>query len=498
MAKRKYVKENNLVKAINTDSLELKKPLANEYYDINIHNSNMDKIDLAIKQNKNNISENKTSILSIKNLENEEVEVRKIETEENFIAVEDTKNGYFTDIKLEGKTLVVNENNEVVEAGTSGATIKSVGQDVNEISVLSTGHNEFNVLGNGHSEKTIYAFTNNSTDEFLDKIIPYVKYFNNVGSYDKCNNLFDYYFSDGDINVWINLGSFNREEALLNLNCKIAEINKKQDKKRILYYNSDTKAWEKPVLREWDSIEKHSDGKYYYHIRSEEVDYATGDENKTDCITNKSKTVKKISTEKVYECTNLDLISYSGETNYIVNTGAITPKSSFNVSSDISNVVTLLQKNVNNVNYHQHDYQRRRLTENNGNILQWTGDLNTCTKTGFYGTTLNTPNAPDSNYWFVEVYGIDNRWVKQVATQYNRGNVTYIRTCANYVWNKWERLTTTSTYSLLEEQVATLETQATENEKKISILESENKELREELTQIQTSIASLITTLEEK
>ena len=144
MAKRKYAKENNLVKAINTDSLELQKPLVNEYYDINVHNSNMDKIDLAIKQNKNNISENKTSILSIKNLENEEVEVRKIETEENFIAVEDTKNGYFTDIKLEGKTLVVNKNNEVVEAGTSGATIKSVGQDVSEISVLSCNENLFN------------------------------------------------------------------------------------------------------------------------------------------------------------------------------------------------------------------------------------------------------------------------------------------------------------------------------------------------------------------
>lgn len=55
MAKRKYVKENNLVKAINTDSLELQKPLVNEYYDINVHNSNMDKIDLGYKQNKNDV-----------------------------------------------------------------------------------------------------------------------------------------------------------------------------------------------------------------------------------------------------------------------------------------------------------------------------------------------------------------------------------------------------------------------------------------------------------
>ena len=49
MAKRKYIKEKNLVKAINTDSLELQKPLVNEYYDINVHNSNMDKIDAGYR-----------------------------------------------------------------------------------------------------------------------------------------------------------------------------------------------------------------------------------------------------------------------------------------------------------------------------------------------------------------------------------------------------------------------------------------------------------------
>ena len=45
-----------------------------------------------------------------------------------------------------------------------------------------------------------------------------------------------------------------------------------------------------------------------------------------------------------------------------------------------------------------------------------------------------------------------------------------------------------STLELLDEQFV----------KKISILETENRELREELTQIQTSIASLISTLSEK
>jgi hypothetical protein len=45
----------------------------------------------------------------------------------------------------------------------------------------------------------------------------------------------------------------------------------REDKKQILYYDTETQTWEKPVLREWDSIEKHSDGTYYYHKRCEEM-----------------------------------------------------------------------------------------------------------------------------------------------------------------------------------------------------------------------------------
>lgn len=39
------------------------------------------------------------------------------------------------------------------------------------------------------------------------------------------------------------------------------------DKKQLLFLDDDG-TWKKPILREWDSIEKHSDGKYYYHKRS--------------------------------------------------------------------------------------------------------------------------------------------------------------------------------------------------------------------------------------
>ena len=193
------------------------------------------------------------------------------------------------------------------------------------------------------------------------------------------------------------------------------------DKKRLLYYNEETQTWEKPILREWDSIEKHSDGKYYYHQRSGEVvlngsddenwvqDSALTKENTIACYSssiidrrsgienlicdtlsvydvyntdtegirgystshsilirvkssklniinssgfkqwlqaNPVTVVYQLAEEKAYECTNIDLITYANETNYIVECGVISPKSTLKVHNNISNVVSLLQKKV--------------------------------------------------------------------------------------------------------------------------------------------------------
>lgn len=226
----------------------------------------------------------------------------------------------------------------------------------------------------------------------------------------------------------------------ISLSCKDNKYTPHQsDKKRLLYYNEETQAWEKPILREWDSIEKHSDGKYYYHQRSGEV-VLNGSENwavKSDLPTDnpqgthmvfyvqdttfpisvrpndltsivwisdiipsishtqgwynsieglhfgtfnipqgsnncryyinilKSKlptqdvqgfkqwlqannvtVVYQLAEEKVYECTNIDLITYANETNYIVESGAIVPRTTLKVHNNISNVVSLLQKKV--------------------------------------------------------------------------------------------------------------------------------------------------------
>ena len=56
MAKKYLKNENGIVRAITSDNLGLEKPLVNENYDIEVHNRNMDKIDNAILDDRNNIS----------------------------------------------------------------------------------------------------------------------------------------------------------------------------------------------------------------------------------------------------------------------------------------------------------------------------------------------------------------------------------------------------------------------------------------------------------
>ena len=75
------------------------------------------------------------------------------------------------------------------------------------------------------------------------------------------------------------------------------------------------------------------------------------DTNRTDLAglkawleANPTTVVYQLAQEEVYECTNLDLITYAGETNLIVNSGAIQPKLELKVHSNISNIVKLLQE----------------------------------------------------------------------------------------------------------------------------------------------------------
>ena len=205
-------------------------------------------------------------------------------------------------------------------------------------------------------------------------------------------------------------GTFIMEnvEIILGEDTSTQYVPYSSNKKSLLYYNPTTQTWEKPILREWDSIEKHSCGKYYYHKRSEEIilngseNWNTGTEQATtiryqfplntiktqsnlicdkynqinggtdsegvsnhfssnilQLTLNKDKgsvkqwlqannvtVVYQLAKEEVYECTNLDLITYPNETNLIVSSGAIQPKLTLKVLSNVSNVVKLLQEKV--------------------------------------------------------------------------------------------------------------------------------------------------------
>ena len=70
-------------------------------------------------------------------------------------------------------------------------------------------------------------------------------------------------------------------EVLSSNNLLEEDENYKQDKKQILFYNENGELEPIQELHEWDSIEKHSDNKWYYHKRSGKV-VLNGSENWLD------------------------------------------------------------------------------------------------------------------------------------------------------------------------------------------------------------------------
>ena len=469
----------------------------------------------------------------------EESTVSTVTTESDFTTVEATSNGYFEDVKLEGKTLVnliknftsetfvvknyelypikpyttytaiidITANNTcyyglfdntsmnwaipacnlntsgryVVKMETNNSTniafringannditihnliflegdhtqnppsffegLKSVGQETDEIVVssvkgdgnlfdsksLSDGYIDNGVPNNWNSHfKTDFIRVEGNTVYFSEKFTPiqvafvFAEYdinknfIRNSHIYEQRVGSFTTHSDCAYIRITSAKDSLSMDELSANIKLyknSMYNTPHKSDKKRLLFYNNETQTWEKPILREWDSIEKHANGKYYYHKRSGEVvlngTHSTstyGNESDThitfnthipnsngvangnlicekfkcasvltnnDCVwmltpnnfyirlnksllitqdvegfkqwlqANNVTVVYQLAQEKVYECTNIDLITYSGETNYIVESGVIVPRSTLKVHNNISNVVSLLQKKV--------------------------------------------------------------------------------------------------------------------------------------------------------
>ena len=193
------------------------------------------------------------------------------------------------------------------------------------------------------------------------------------------------------------------------------------DKKQILFYNENGELEPIQELHEWDSIEKHSDNKWYYHKRSGKVvlngsefwqeglssqftdthmyfacnsfdsimkdsslisdkfeNKPTWDILSRECIDSvtsmnklrirlaKSKlttqdvagfkqwlqennvtVVYQLAQEEVYELAPLHLDSYANETLILCNSGAISPKMEFSITSHINNLVLSNTKRIN-------------------------------------------------------------------------------------------------------------------------------------------------------
>ena len=324
--------------------------------------------------------------------------------------------------------------------------LKSVSDGVDEISVESVNENLFDgVLTYGYTLDDGGDFVPNSDRFYTDLIevkygitysvptgcVAFAKYTENkkpLGNSMGSKLIIPY--GCKYIRIIGSIGSNHDKNIMLTIKSQTTEYTPHQsDKKRLLYYNNETQTWEKPILREWDSIEKHIDGKYYYHQRSAEV-VLNGSENwnndtnsstispatyrqsiqfdtidipsasfntktspniisdllptvifgdvyshnhigisisgtgsvGTHIIINNNFTdvtelkqwlqannltlVYQLAEEKVYECTNIDLITYANETNFIVESGVLSPKTTLKVHNNISNVVSLLQKKV--------------------------------------------------------------------------------------------------------------------------------------------------------
>lgn len=412
----------------------------------------------------------------------EESTVSTVTTESDFITVEATSNGYFEDVKLKGKTLTnivttyntskfsfkeaikqedgyyklqygatVNDSNVIPRRGVhlyKPNTTYTIIVDIKEnttgtllgISAINSCIDPKTISERDFANLTgISTITFKTRDDITisDKGVPptYDLYFGiwkDGGDLSK-HITFKYWVLEGDhtqnppsyFEGLKSVGEDTDEIVVSSVNSDETQ----SDKKQLLYYNKETQAWEKPTLREWDSIEKHADGKYYYHQRSAEV-VLNGSENwnndtnsstmspatyrqsiQFDAIdipsasfntktspniisdllptvifgdvyshnhigisisgtgsagthiiinnnfidvtelkqwlqANNLTVVYQLAQEKVYECTNIDLITYNGETNYVVESGVLSPRTTLKVHNNISNVVSLLQKKV--------------------------------------------------------------------------------------------------------------------------------------------------------
>ena len=327
MAKRKYVKENNLVKAINTDSLELQKPLVNEYYDINVHNSNMDKIDKGYKQNKNDISNI--------NYELSKTENTKYSTA-NGIKEFSCKDGYVDNIVIEGLTKILNGNNEEVEAGTVGAKLVSVGQG-DKIEVLTRNSDETK-QDKKQIPTTLRSLPNGVKDTIEKRGNKYVKV-------QRCK---EEVLSQNSNVTEIYKPFPNGVESQTYIRCQIALSSKPKTSAQI-YCDSisskhDYEAAYKNIFVNGDEYQC-----AFLTLPVSELNSLDEIGVKTWLSSNPVTVVYELETPQIIELPNFNPQTYSDNTTLLINSGVIQAEADFEVTTSLGSELEVLKGKVSNL-----------------------------------------------------------------------------------------------------------------------------------------------------
>ena len=328
---------------------------------------------------------NKTDILSdrIEAIEGlKDSQNMKYETDKGYLVCKETKNGVIDDLKIEGKTLVNlclkkdftvtgNGNSNVFDTAmlnkslTNGNIYTIIAKVPSDILSSECQFTIYDANGNGKGIIfTGQEMLSNKGSIITKTFVPNANYdtsATNIRLFATAHttdtfSLKDVILLEGDhtqnppsyFEGLMSVGQdVDKIEVLSSNNLLEEEENYKQDKKQILFYNENGELEPIQELHEWDSIEKHSDNKWYYHKRSGKRSYQAEDENNSSYITDMTNTVYQLAEEEVYELAPLHLDSYANETLILCNSGAISPKMEFSITSHINELVKSQGERIN-------------------------------------------------------------------------------------------------------------------------------------------------------
>ncbi|CEN23109.1 Uncharacterised protein [[Clostridium] sordellii] len=279
-------------------------------------NNNLNALHKSFQSKYDNLEkEYAQEITDVKNVQGQPKANYKIDS----LGIHPSSNGFIDDFKLFGKTVIVNNLNEEVEPGTAGAILKSVGDGVDniEISAIKADNNLFNpnecinkkyvadggVLEVPSSNPTDFnvAFIKIPIGDFsitisgLTNSVVTGNQSAYIGFYDKnknpinssifnVKNPFTKTFTNSVIGF---IAVTVKKENLGTLNVTIGNEVKpytqyEGSKRNLLYYDSNAKVWEKPILRSANKLVKDtiesSNNKVYYHQKCMELTL-NGNEN---------------------------------------------------------------------------------------------------------------------------------------------------------------------------------------------------------------------------